>query len=317
MSEVVLYNKVGKIAFITLNRPSRFNAIDPELPRVLESCVQRANNDDDVHVIVLQGAGKAFCSGYDLKIFAETPKPIPGSQNMPWDPYVDFKLMYGNTMKFMSLWKSLKPVICKVHGYAIAGGSDIALCCDLIVMAEDAKIGYPPARVWGVPTTAMWVHRVGPERAKRLLLTGDIINGKEAERIGLVSAAVPAAELDEYVLRLANRVASTPKNQLFMCKQLVNQAYENMGLHSSQLLATLFDGIARHSPEGVYFKEQVEKHGFNEVVKMRDSGVLSFEHISRPTTVDSKSSQSGVDSKTDVNGNEKLNGLPPGRRSKL
>ncbi len=190
---------------------------------------------------------------------------------MPWDPLLDFQGMAENTRCFMSLWRSLKPVLCKVHGYAVAGGSDIALCADLVVMAEDAQIGYPPARVWGCPTTAMWVYRVGAERAKRLLLTGDLITGREAARLGLVSEAVPAAELDATVERLAQRMAGVPKNQLMLQKLMVNQAYENMGLATTQLIATLFDGITRHTPEGVAFKRRAEEAGWKQAVGERDS----------------------------------------------
>jgi enoyl-CoA hydratase len=191
---------------------------------------------------------------------------------MPWDPMIDYRWMSENTASFMSLWRSLKPVICKVHGYAVAGGSDIALCSDLIVMAEDAYIGYPPARVWGCPTTAMWVYRVGAERAKRLLLTGDLISGTEASRIGLVSQAVPLEDLDDTVNELAVRIASVPKNQLMMQKLMVNQAYENMGLSTTQMMATFFDGIARHTPEGVAFKARAEEAGFKQAIQERDSG---------------------------------------------
>jgi len=156
-SSPILYQADGRIARITLNRPDKLNAINDEMPPLLNDAVSRANDDDTIHVIVVSGAGRAFCSGYDLELYAETPRPCPGSQDMPWDPMVDFKMMHSNTQHFMSLWKSHKPVICKVHGFAVAGGSDIALCSDLIVMAENARIGYPPARVWGCPTTAMWV----------------------------------------------------------------------------------------------------------------------------------------------------------------
>jgi len=154
----------------------------------------------------------------------------------------------------------------------VAGGSDIALCCDLIVMAEDAQIGYPPARVWGCPTTAMWVYRVGAERAKRLLLTGDLISGREAADMGLVSQAVPEAELDATVDRLAARMAGVPRNQLMMQKLMINQAYDNMGLATTQLIATLLDGIARHTPEGFAWKARAEQVGFKQAVKERDSG---------------------------------------------
>ncbi|MBI2826693.1 MAG: crotonase/enoyl-CoA hydratase family protein [Planctomycetia bacterium] len=273
MSEpTVLYERDGRIARITLNRPRELNAINDAMPGELAAAVAEANRDDAVHVIVLAGAGRAFCSGYDLKLYAERPGPNPGSQDMPWDPMIDYRMMSANTAAFMSLWRSAKPVICRVHGYAVAGGSDIALCADLVVMADDARIGYPPARVWGCPTTAMWVYRVGAERAKRLLLTGDLVTGREAAAMGLVSQSVPEAELAATAEGLAARMAGVPKNQLMMQKLMVNQAYENMGLAGTQLLATLFDGIARHTPEGRAFKRRAEEVGFKQAVDERDSG---------------------------------------------
>jgi len=270
--ETLRYEPAGRIARITLNRPERLNAIDEKMPGEIRAAVERANADDGIHVIVLQGAGRGFCSGYDLKAFAETKGENPGVQSMPWDPMVDYRFMKQCTDDFFSLWRSYKPVICKVHGHAVAGGSDIALCADLVIMAEDAKIGYPPARVWGCPTTAMWVFRIGAERAKRMLLTGDLVDGRAAKAMGLVYDAVPAAELDAAVDALAQRMAGVPKNQLMMQKLMINQAYENMGLASTQMIATLFDGITRHSPEGMWFKAYSEEHGFHEAVRLRDSG---------------------------------------------
>ncbi len=270
--ETILYEADGRIARITLNRPAKLNAINDEMPRELRAAAEAANRDDAVHVIVLAGAGRAFSAGYDLELYAEAPRPCPGSQEMPWDPLVDYQWMAENTACFMSLWRGLKPVICKVHGYAVAGGSDIALSADLVIMAEDARIGYPPSRLWGCPTTAMWVYRVGAERAKRMLLTGDLIDGREALRMGLVADAVPPAELDAAVERLAARIAAVPKNQLMMQKLMVNQAYDNMGLASTQLIATLFDGITRHSPEGVGWKARAEAVGWKQAVEERDSG---------------------------------------------
>ena len=269
---VVLYEKTGRIARITLNRPEKLNAINDVLPRALRDAVGEANRDDAVHVIVLSGAGRAFCAGYDLEMYAEKPRPVAYSQDMPWDPMVDYAGMSANTECFMSLWRSFKPVICKVHGYAVAGGSDIALCSDMIVIAEDARIGYPPARVWGCPTTAMWIYRVGAERAKRMLLTGDLVTGVEAARMGLVTEAVPAADLDAAVERWAERMTGVPRNQLMMQKLMINQAYDNMGLATTQMIATIFDGITRHSPEGFAFKQRCETVGFKQAVRERDSG---------------------------------------------
>ena len=262
----------GRIARITLNRPARLNAIDDRMPREIRRAVEAANDDDRVHVIVLAGAGRAFCAGYDLKQFAEGDTTNRWTQGMPWDPMRDYRGMKANTDDFFSIWRSFKPVICKVHGYAVAGGSDIALCADIVIMEDDARIGYMPARVWGCPTTAMWVYRIGAEKAKRMLLTGDTVDGRTAKAMGLVYDAVPAAKLDAAVEALARRMAGVPKNQLMMQKLTINQAYENMGLANTQMIATLFDGITRHSPEGAWFKGYAEKHGFREAVQWRDSG---------------------------------------------
>lgn len=268
----VLYNATDRVATITLNRPDRFNAINTAMPDDLAAAVAHAGDDDAVHVVVLTGAGRGFCGGYDLKDFAEAPGTNPGIQEMPWDPMIDYRFMSHCTRQFMSIWRCPKPVIGRVQGDAVAGGSDIALCCDIVVMNEAARIGYPPARVWGCPTTAMWVYRLGAERAKRMLFTGDLVSGRKAEQMGLVYQAVPLASLDEAVGRLAGRIKGVPKNQLMMMKMMVNQAYENMGLANTQMIATLFDGITRHSPEGIWFKQRAEAVGFKQAVAERDSG---------------------------------------------
>ncbi|MCC3313618.1 crotonase/enoyl-CoA hydratase family protein [Nocardia africana] len=267
----VLYEVRDKRAYLTLNRPDRLNAINDDMPGEIQAAVQRANEDPEVKVIILRGAGRAFCAGYDLKAFAET-ENARWSQGPVWDPITDYQAMKSNTDAFFSLWRSLKPTICQVQGYAVAGGSDIALCCDLVVMAEDARIGYPPARVWGCPTTAMWVYRLGAEKAKRMLLTGDTIDGTTAAAWGLVGDAVPVDRLEARVEELADRMAGVPTNQLVMQKLMVNQAFDNMGLHSTQILATIFDGITRHTPEGRWFKDFAEQQGFGPAVRWRDSG---------------------------------------------
>jgi enoyl-CoA hydratase len=263
------YEARDRKAYITLNRPERLNAIDGRMPREIHEAVERANDDPAIHVIVLQGEGRSFCSGYDLKAFAEAGI---GSQVAVWDPIKDYRAMKRNTDHFMSLFRSLKPTICKVQGHAVAGGSDIALCCDLVVMADDARIGYMPARVWGCPTTAMWVYRLGAEKAKRMLLTGDTIDGRQAAEWGLVLESVPSDALDGRVEELADRMAGVPINQLVMQKLMVNQAYDNMGLHGTQILATVFDGITRHSPEGRWFQNLAAEEGFHSAVEWRDSG---------------------------------------------
>ena len=268
----VLYETNDRVATLTLNRPERLNAISAELPGDLKAAVERADDDPDVHVIVLQGAGKGFCGGYDLVDYAQTPGEMHGNQDMPWDPTLDYRMMSRNTEDFMSLWRASKPTIARVHGAAAAGGSDIALCCDMVVMAENARIGYPPARVWGIPTPMMWVYRLGIENAKRMLFTGDLITGEEAMRMGLIQSVVPEAELDAEVKRLCDRIKGVPRNQLMMSKMVVNQAYEAMGLANTQRFANFFDGVARHSPEGLWFRQRAVDVGFKQAVAERDSG---------------------------------------------
>ena len=271
--EYFLYAVEDRVATITINRPERLNAITFELARELPRVIDAAATDPGVHVIVLQGAGKGFCGGYDLQDYAETQVENPcGQDDMPWDPTADFQAMWELTQHYMAIWRCNKPVIAKIHGAAVAGGSDIALCCDMIVMAEDARIGYPPVRVWGVPTTMMWVYRLGIENAKRMLFTGDLVTGVEAVNMGLVQSAVPVAELDDAVQRLCDRIKGVPRNQLMMTKMVVNQAYEAMGLANTQRLATLFDGVAGHSPEGKWFEERAREAGFKQAVRERDSG---------------------------------------------
>ncbi|UWQ52355.1 crotonase/enoyl-CoA hydratase family protein [Leisingera caerulea] len=271
----VLYEKDGRIGRITLNRPEVMNAIDDDLPRELAAAVGRADADPGVHVMILAGAGKAFCSGYDLAHYAEGNGPNKVVQEMPWDPMQDFQFMWANTQNFMSLFRAMKPVVCKVHGFAVAGGSDIALCADLTIMGDTAQIGYMPTRVWGCPTTAMWVHRLGPEKAKRMMFTGDKISGVEAAEMGLILKSVPDDQLDDAVEALAGRMATVPVNQLAMQKMVINSAVDER-INQTQRLATVFDGITRHSPEGMNFKARVEKVGWKQAVEERDQGSFDW-----------------------------------------
>jgi len=282
------YTVDGKIARITLNRPERGNSLTLATPIELTSCVERANLDPEVHVIALAGNGKGFCGGYDLEASAEqgmraqpTVGP-PGSALDPevqranhdpartWDPTIDYQMMSRNVRGFMSLFHSDKPVVCKVHGFCVAGGTDLALCSDLLIIEDTAKIGYPPARVWGIPTTALWGHRIGLEKAKRLLFTGDCLSGTEAVSWGLAIEAAPRAELDARFENLLARIALMPKNQLILMKAMLNQAAYAQGLAQSQLIGTLFDGVARHTPEGYAFAARAAEAGFRRAVRERD-----------------------------------------------
>jgi enoyl-CoA hydratase len=287
--ETLTYEAGDRVARITLNRPERGNGIVPRMPAEIAACVERANLDPEVHVIALAGNGTGFCGGYDLVASAEgdmsglggveAPPGSPidpatiGANHAPesnWDPVTDFQFMSRNVRGFMSLFHSEKPVICKVHGYCVAGGTDMALCSDLLVIGADAKIGYPPARVWGSPTTAMWAARLGPMRAKRLLLTGDSLSGEQAAEWGLATEAAPPEQLDERFEALLGRVAQMPINQLVMMKMLVNQSLYSQGLHQTQLLGTFFDGIARHTEEGHGFVRRAAEGGFKDAVRQRD-----------------------------------------------
>jgi enoyl-CoA hydratase len=293
--ETLTYEVTGPIARITLNRPERGNGITLEMPRELAACVERANLDPAVHVIALAGNGSGFCGGYDLVASAEGNMEGVASADAPtgspidpavqarnhdpegtWDPVTDYQMMSRNLRGFMSLFHSEKPAICKVHGYCVAGGTDMALCSDLMVVEDRAKIGYPPARVWGVPTSALWAYRVGAARAKRLLLTGDSIDGTTAVEWGLASEAAPAAELDDRFEALLERVARVPINQLVMHKLLVNQALYAQGLQATQSLGVFFDGIARHTPEGFAFQRRAAEAGFKEAVRERDEPFGDF-----------------------------------------
>jgi enoyl-CoA hydratase len=287
----VRYEVSDRVARLTLDRPERGNGITRRMVEELAACVERADLDAAVHVLLLCGEGSGFCGGYDLVDSAEgmgeaaqdgRPSAPAGSPLDPavmarnhdpagtWDPMVDYAMMSRNARGFMSLFHCGKPVVCMVHGFCIAGGTDMALCSDLLVIAQDAKIGYPPARVWGSPTTALWAHRVGAQRAKRLLFTGDSLSGVEALEWGLAIEAPPADRLRERTEILLERIARMPLNQLMMMKLLVNQTLYAQGLHSTQVLGTVFDGIARHTSEGFAFQQRAAEAGFREAVRERD-----------------------------------------------
>jgi enoyl-CoA hydratase len=265
----VVYDVTDRIARITLNRPERGNGINRKLLSELEQSVERADLDPAVHVLLLAGNGKGFCGGYDLVEAAEGQLPNHDPA-VPWDPMVDYAMMSRNVRTFMTLFHCTKPVVCKVHGFCVAGGTDMALCSDLLVIAADAKIGYPPARVWGSPTTSMWAYRLGPQRAKRLLFTGDSLSGAQALEWGLAIEAPEPDALDERTEALVERIARVPINQLRMMKLLVNQSLYAQGLYATQLIGTLFDGAARHTQEGYAFQALAAREGFRGAVKARD-----------------------------------------------
>ena len=270
--QTLLYETSGQVATITLNRPQQLNTIVPPMPEELELAVRRAGAEDHVKVIVLRGAGRAFCAGFDFGGgFHHWDEQL--NTDGAWDPGKDFAVATappGAVPRFMSLWRSPKPVIAQVHGWCVGGGSDLALCADLVIASEDARIGTPYSRMWGCYLTGMWLYRLGLTRAKEFALTGRPLSGVEAARAGLINAAVPFAELEESVAEQAAQLASIPSSQLAAMKLIVNQAYENMGLSSTQTLGPILDGLMRNTPDADRFIEIAEREGVAGAVARRD-----------------------------------------------
>ncbi|WP_333473214.1 crotonase/enoyl-CoA hydratase family protein [Lolliginicoccus lacisalsi] len=283
------YERDGRIARITFNRPERGNAITSDTPVELADAVERADLDPRVHVLLLSGRGKGFCGGYDLEMFAESgfdtadgpdgaagtvvDPAVQASNHNPWgtwDPMADYAMMSRFNRGFSSLLHANKPTVAKLHGFAVAGGTDIALYCDQIICADDTKIGYPPTRVWGIPAAGMWAHRIGDQRAKRMLFTGDCIDGKRAQEWGLAVESWPADELDARTEELVGRIAMMPVNQLMMAKLALNSALLAQGVANSGMISTVFDGVSRHTREGYAFQLRSATVGFREAVRERD-----------------------------------------------
>jgi enoyl-CoA hydratase len=288
------YEVDGRIARLTFNRPEQGNSITADTPVELADAVERADLDPRVHVIVLSGRGKGFCGGYDLTASAERlldddagglgigggpagtvldPRVQMANHDPSgtWDPMVDYAMMSRFTRGFASLLHADKPTVAKIHGFCVAGGTDIALHCDQIVIAADAKIGYPPTRVWGIPSAGLWAHRLGDQRAKRLLFTGDTLSGREAAEWGLAIEAPEADQLDARTEILLERIAAMPLNQLMMAKLALNSALLAQGVQNSQMISTVFDGISRHTREGYAFQQRAAEVGFRQAVRERDA----------------------------------------------
>jgi enoyl-CoA hydratase len=270
--EMIQYRKDDRIATITLNRPEKYNTLRIEMWNDLEGALGDANRDPNVRVIVLQGAGDSFCAGFD---FSGGLKHYEGLGEGEWNPGVDAMAatdpFIGPIPKFMTIWRGSKPVIAKVHGWCVGGGSELALCADLVIASEDAQFGTPYSRVWGCHLTGMWIYRLGLTRAKFYALTGAAVSGKEAAEIGLINFAYPLEELDEKVRFWSQRLAQIPVTQLAAMKLIVNQAFENMGIHSTQYLGPILDGIMRNTPEGRAFVRKAMDEGVQAAVAERDA----------------------------------------------
>ncbi|EIU53520.1 crotonase/enoyl-CoA hydratase family protein [Mycobacteroides abscessus] len=284
--KTMTYEVTDRVARITFNRPEQGNAIIADTPLELAALVERADLDPQVHVILVSGRGDGFCGGFDLSAYAEandegsvrySGTALDGQvqlrnhlPNINWDPMLDYQMMSRFTRGFSSLLHANKPTVVKVHGYCVAGGTDIALHADQLIVAADAKIGYPPTRVWGVPATGLWAHKLGDQRAKRLLLTGDCLSGRQAYDWGLAVEAPEPDELDERTERLVERIAAMPLNQLMMIKLACNSVLINQGIANSAMIGTVFDGISRHTPEAHAFTADAIANGYRQAVRHRD-----------------------------------------------
>jgi len=264
------------VGSIVLCRSAEYNTITPQMRDELAAAIDALDADSAAHVILLRAEGPAFCAGYglDWSTAAQAAQVAERAEapasTRAWDSVADYRGMGTFVNTYLKLWYAAKPTVAAVNGWCIGGGTDMVLCTDMIIAGEGAKLGYPPSRVWGTPTTAMWVYRMGLERAKRYLLTGDEISAPEAARIGLILECVPDGELQEHAMSFAKRMAQVPTNQLVMLKLLCNQTAENMGLASSRMLGTIFDGIARHTQEGIDFVGRAAEVGFRQAVRERD-----------------------------------------------
>ncbi|MDX6588617.1 MAG: enoyl-CoA hydratase [Solirubrobacterales bacterium] len=289
--ETILYDSDNQIATITLNRPERLNTIVPPMPDELEAAVHHAVGDPEVKVIVLRGAGRSFCAGFDFGGgFHHWDEGM--TTDGRWDPGKDFAMAtapsHGPIPKFMSIWRAPKPVICQVHGWCVGGGSDLALCADLVIASDDARIGTPYSRMWGSYLTGMWLYRLGLTKAKEHALTGKPLSGREAAEVELINDSVPFAELESTVRAQAEQLAEIPASQLAAMKLIVNQAYENMGLASTQTLGPILDGLMRNTPDAERFIELAERDGVGAAVTERDGPFSDY-------------SQAGPDDKPDPN----------------
>src|SRR3954464_15613038 len=283
--ETILYAVDGPVATITLNRPEQLNTIVPPLPDEVEAAAALAVADRAVRVIVLRGAGRSFCAGYDFgggfKAWDEQT-----TTDGEWDAGRDFAFatapQSAPTQKLMSVWRAPKPVIAQVHGWCVGGGSDFALCADLVVASEDAQIGTPYSRMWGAYLSGMWIYRLGLTRTKFHSLTGRPLSGAEAAAVGLINEAVPFAELEARVAALAEELARIPSSRLAAMKVTVNQAYENMGLASTQTLGPILDGLMRNTPEARAWIERADEEGVRAVVEERDGPFGDYSQGERP-----------------------------------
>lgn len=259
--DLVLAETFGSVRRLTLNRPERRNALSPDLQRELLVALEQATDDRNISVIVLRGAGKGFCAGYDLT----------GGGSGVRDIWADRERLRRSNRTLDEVFNTPLPIIAQVHGFAIAGGADLALHCDLVLCSRDARIGFPPVRNLGVPPTNMWLYRLGPQLAKRLLLTGDSITGAEAHELGLAIDSCPPEHLDRLVLSLAERMTRVGREMLIGNKHVLNRGIDLMGRAALVRFAETEDAIAHTSPAALAFRERAAELGLGPALRERDA----------------------------------------------
>jgi enoyl-CoA hydratase/carnithine racemase len=271
--------QIGHVRRLTLNRPEQHNPLTPRSVREILRAVAAAGADDQVRVVIIRSTGRSFSSGYGY--VAEDVEPGDFTPHASIED--DVSAMLDLASGWSTIWDCAIPVLAQVHGNCLAGGTDLALHCDLVIAAEDARIGFPPVRSMGVPPTNMWLYHLGPQWTKRLLLTGDTLTGTEAESIGLVVATAPANELDKFVLDLANRMALIGRDLLIANKRVVNMGVELMGRSQLQKFAALNDAIGHRAPEALAFSDRIGEVGLRNAIRERD---VEFDRSERATSKD-------------------------------
>jgi enoyl-CoA hydratase len=268
MGEAIRVEDEGAVRRLVLCRPEAYNTITPVLRDELAAALEGADRDPAVKVVLLTAEGPAFCAGFGLDwstVGERRDGPV-------WDSVADVRMISTFGRTFAKLHEISKPTLAAVQGWCVAGGTDMVLNADLILAAESARFGYPPARVWGIPEAPwVWVARLGLERAKRYLFTGDELTGAEAAAAGMVLECVPDDELGERATALAQRMALLPLNQLQMIKWSLNDvARHQYQPDTSRLLGFIFDGVARHTQEGLDFVARAQEVGWRDAVRERD-----------------------------------------------
>lgn len=265
--DMLLVEQIDRVLRITINRPERRNALNRAVQTDLIAAVEGAASDPSVHAVIIRGAGKAFCSGYDVTPAGEAGHDAGAQASLPRRAVETLAMARG----WSRIWNAPVAVIAQVHGHCLAGGTDLALHCDLVVTAEDAVLGFPALRMGGTPPTNMWLYHVSQQWAKRLLFTGDTFTGRMAEKIGFALEAVPADRLDDHVLALATRIAAMGRDIVAINKHVLNRGVDLMGRALMQDIAAPMDSIANMAPEMGAFQARAAEIGLAAAFKERDA----------------------------------------------